>query len=125
MGLDPLWLQPCRTERGEKAHQQDSAGVREGNEYTEDQGVDRLAAGADNIGRRDRLAVPGRRRMHRSGPEARKDVEKHLLLRGRRASCPDCSDTTIFTILSRHVISPRCAARLAGGLTALPPAHRR
>ena len=50
----------------------------EGHEDAEDQGVDRPAAGADDVGCGDGLAVAGRRGMHRARPEARQDVEDRL-----------------------------------------------
>ena len=81
MGLDPLWLQPRRPEGGQNTDQDNSAGVRKGDEYAEDQSVDRLAASADDVSCRDRLAMSRRRRVDCSDPKARENVKKHLLLR--------------------------------------------
>jgi hypothetical protein len=55
--------------------------VRKRDEYAEDQSVDRFAASADNVSRRDRFAMSRRRRVDRSDPKARKNVKEHLLLR--------------------------------------------
>lgn len=112
MDLDPLWLQPRRAERRQQAHQDDSGRVGERHEYAQNQGVDRLAAGADNVGRGDRLAVPRRCGMHGPNPETGKNVKKHLLSRDRCASCPD----EHLTILSAHVISQCrfCVVRSSG-----------
>jgi hypothetical protein len=98
--LDPLWLQPRRAERRQEAYQDDSGGVGKGDEYAQNQGVDRLAARADNVSRGDRLTVTRRRGMHGANPKAGKNVKKHLLSRDRCASCPD--DPLYHLERSRH-----------------------
>ena len=69
-GFNTLRPQPGRAERGEHADRHDAAGVGQRDENSEDHRVDRLAARADDVGGRDCLAVPRRRRMRGASPEA-------------------------------------------------------
>jgi len=88
VGLDPLRTQPARAERCQHSNEHDATRMRERDEDPENHRIDRLAAGADDVGGGDRLAVAGRCRMRGTSPKAGGDEEEDLahvrFSRGRR-----------------------------------------
>src|SRR4249919_466079 len=84
VGFNTLRPQPGRAERGEHADRHDAAGVGQRDENSEDHRVDRLAARANDVRGRDRLAVTWRRRMRGARPKARRDEEQEFLHSGNR-----------------------------------------
>ena len=127
--LDSLRDQPGGAKGRQDGDQHDPARVRQRDEQPEDEGVDRASAHADDVGRCDGLAVPGRRGVERSEPEARREVEESLshasrsaaeieqqrgvVARGRRArsrSPPpvvaDASETGLQLVVHEGLIDP-------------------
>lgn len=78
VGFDALRPQPALAEGGEHADQHDAAGVGQRDEDPEDHRVNRLAARANDVGGRDRLAVSWCRRVCGARPEARRDEEQEF-----------------------------------------------
>src|SRR6266536_2427403 len=111
--------EPRRSERGEHGHQDDPAGVRQGDKDAEDEGVDGPAAHADDVRGSDRLSMSGRGRVDRPQPEARHQVQNAL--------CPvlalPTSASEIFIAERRSARSPTHLAprRSPRQVEALPP----
>src|SRR3989442_503251 len=78
IGLHSLRDQPGRAQRRQHGDQNDAARVRQRDEDSEDEGVDRSPPHADDVRGRDGLAVSRRRRVQRSQPEARHQVPHAL-----------------------------------------------
>ena len=75
VGLDPCRHGPRRPHRRQDRDEHDSDRVGQGDEDAEDEGVGRAAAGPDDVGGGDRLAVARSRRVHGAEPEAAGEVE--------------------------------------------------